>query len=116
MKQFDITNSTSVTTDQANLFQVYSESNGDYYYNLLKNLNFTNLDKMAPAYYITYQVAEGDVWTNIAYKFYNDYTLWWLICKFNAIQDPTSFPVAGTYIKIPTTAVKDLVISQIKGS
>jgi hypothetical protein len=49
-------------------------------------------------------------------KFYNDYTLWWLICKFNAIQDPTSFPVAGTYIKIPTTAVKDLVISQIKGS
>ena len=116
MKQFDISNFTTQTTDQANLFDVYSAADGTYYYNMLKNVNFVNQTNVAPSYYTLYQVIQGDTWTNISYKFYKDYRLWWLVCKFNSISDPTTFPVVGTYLKIPTEAVKTSVLNQIKTS
>lgn len=84
-----------------NIFHVYQENeDGDnkYFYNLLRTVNIPeNLD---PELYDLYTVRFGDVWPNIAWKFYKDVDLWWLICVTNQIQDATQTPKPGENIKI----------------
>lgn len=49
-------------------------------------------------YYIT---QDGDTFDNIALYFYNNPTLYWVICSFNNIQNPFLNLEAGTTLKIP---------------
>lgn len=52
--------------------------------------------------YNTYKVQAGDTYDNLALFFYNNPTLYWVICSFNKIQDPFLDPEEGTMLKIPT--------------
>lgn len=113
MKQTDIPNFEVDPNDFATLFNVYEQENGDYYFNMLRTINFLNTDNMSPAYYFTYMVEDGDTWPLIAYAFYGNTTIWWIICKFNNIQNPIDFPKPGTILKMPNQDLIDSILNDI---
>jgi nucleoid-associated protein YgaU len=52
--------------------------------------------------YTSYDVQRGDTFDSIALEFYNNPTLYWIICSFNRIQDPFTELVEGQVLKIPS--------------
>ena len=93
----------------ANFFQIV-DCGQKSYFNISKTLNFINMDKVSPEYYGIYEVRQYDTWTNISFKHYNTYKLWWLICKFNNIVNPFTQLIPGSYIKIPKESfVRDII-------
>ena len=100
MKHNEITDLAPIeSTRLENFFTVFQEASGEYFYNIINTINF-NSDNIAEYTYNWYTVTLGDSYTYISYKHYNTINLWWLICSFNNINNPTSLPVPGTYIKI----------------
>ena len=49
-------------------------------------------------------VREGDRVDTLAYKYYNDPTLWWIIAKANAIHGKAALKI-GTVVRIPSNIV-----------
>lgn len=94
-----------------NIFNVYQEENGLYYYNLLNSIQFpTNL----PATLFTsYIIKPGDSWPFISYKVYKTPNLWWIIILANKIQNPTQLPSSGTELLIPIVDVVKEILSQL---
>ena len=64
-------------------------------------------------YYVEYEIAFGDTWTNISFKFYNTIKLWWLICKFNNIINPFTELQIGKRIKIPDKTIVENILTSI---
>lgn len=83
------------------------------YFNLCKTIRFENIDTMLPKYYSNYEVKPKDTWTNISFKFFNTYKLWWLICKFNNVEDPFQELQQGRIIKIPTNELIRKIIENM---
>lgn len=52
--------------------------------------------------YTLYTVQRGDTFDSLALEFYNNPTLYWVICSFNRIQDPFSVLREGQLLKIPS--------------
>ena len=52
--------------------------------------------------YTSYRVKPRDTWDSLALEFYNNPTLYWVICSFNRVADPYTTPEVGSYIKIPS--------------
>lgn len=52
--------------------------------------------------YTSYEVQRGDTFDSIALEFYNNPTLYWIICSFNRIQDPFTELEEGQVLKIPS--------------
>lgn len=99
MKITDIeTNKNISSNNYENIFNIYTDENGFYYFNILKKVDFpVDLD---PNTYDLYQTIPDDFYPIIAYKFYKDISLAWVICAANQIDDPTSAPTVGTILKI----------------
>lgn len=119
MRQFDIRNSgvlNSSSLDLANLFNIYSSIDGNLYFNINRTVVVKGGDNPLAGVYNQYMVNEGDQWTTISFKFYNTIELWWVICKFNSIHDPTIDPIPGEIIKIPTENVLMTIVNGIKES
>ena len=51
--------------------------------------------------YIIHRVKAGDSYDNLALYYYNNPSLYWVICSFNNIQDPFRNPNLGSYLRIP---------------
>lgn len=94
---------------------------------VLKNKSYTDSDQLSrytpfPYYYHTkdnkyvrgitsylkdttvyslYEVQKGDTFDSIALEYYNNPTLYWIICSFNHIQDPFTELQTGQKLKIP---------------
>ena len=117
MKQNDI-NDTSVNKLKAqnieNLFNVYTDEDQNYFYNILKTINFP--DDLNPFLFYYYDTETKDTWPLIAWKAYKDVKLWWVICAVNNIQNPVAQPVAGTRIKLLTSDVVREILNEIKRS
>lgn len=94
-----------------NIFNVYTEEDGYYFYNLLQTIVIP--DNLPDGFYDTYNVIYGDTWPYISYKAYNTPNLWWPILHANNIIDPTQNPVPGTFIKILKIDVVKNILSQI---
>jgi len=60
--------------------------------------------------YTTYKVSKGDTFDTLALEFYNNPTLYWVICSFNHIQDPFSELKEGQLIKIPSISTLEFDI------
>jgi hypothetical protein len=71
----------------ANIFNIVDIDKKSYF-NITKTITFVNTDKISPELYLNYTITPLDTWTNLSFKFYNTYKLWWLICKFNNIKNP----------------------------
>lgn len=52
--------------------------------------------------YTTHTVTVGDTLDSLALHYYNNPTLFWIICSFNRINDPFIELVEGTTLKIPS--------------
>jgi hypothetical protein len=82
-----------------NFFNIYKDSDSNFnYYNLIRSINLfpandTSLEE-------SYAIKFSDSWVSISYNYYNTIDLWWLICSYNQIKDPTKMPESGTIIKI----------------
>ena len=100
MKQNNITNLPKLESNRLeNIFSIQQTENGEYYYNMLYTVNFSN-ENLAPYTYDVYTTNQGDTYTLISYKMYNTINLWWLVCSLNNINNPTSLPAPGTSLKI----------------
>ena len=101
--------------DFANLFNVVNKGEQSYF-NLCKNVYFDNIDSMSSNSVYDYIILEDDSWTNISYKFYNTYKLWWLICKMNNVKNPFYELIPGKEIKIPSKEMVDAILAVIKSN
>ena len=73
-----------------------------YYHNIDKKwVGGTTLYLSDDTPYNSYRVQPGDTYDNLALYYYNNPTLFWVICSFNHIQDPFVPPKEGTIINIP---------------
>jgi len=114
MRQYDFPDFVTSYNDFANFFNVYTLEDGSRYFNMSKSINFENMENISPNYYFAYSIEDKDTWPLIAHSFYGDTTLWWLVCKFNNIIDPTEFPEAGTIIKLPTDTLVKAIVGDIR--
>lgn len=114
MKLKDISNIRQSDPDFANLFNIYSNTDGQYVYNINRTLYFKGTDNMLPSIYNLYIIKFGDTWTKIAYDNFGSIEYWWLICKFNGIINPVDLPIEGEVIKIPTTDIAKKIIDSLK--
>lgn len=94
-----------------NIFNVYQDDNGMYYYNLLQTISFPS--NLPLSLFTSYVVKYGDSWPFISYKNFNTPNLWWLILLANNIQNPLEPLINGTVLKIPKTEVVKEVLAQI---
>ena len=95
-----------------NLFFIFERENGQYFYNILKTVNFP--DDIDPTIFIQYETGPKDTWSLIAYTFYKDVRLWWLICSANNIINPVEQPKPGTILKIMNPNVVREVLNKLK--
>ena len=94
-----------LTNKTAKTSNYYSRYNGrDYYYNKLDNKNQMSTARWLKQNtdYSTYVVKEKDNYDNIALWFYNNPTMYWIICDFNRVLDPLKPPKVGTVLYIPS--------------
>ncbi len=113
MKQNDIEDlNTLDSTRLENFFNIYTNTTGEYFYNILNTVNF-NTEDMSPMYYDLYTVLPGDTYTFISYKQYGTINLWWLICSFNSIINPITLPESGKVLKILKTKYVSNILSRI---
>lgn len=96
----------------ANLFDVV-ELGEKSYFNIGKTIVFENVEYIPEGSYYVYEVKFGDSWTNISYKYYNTIKLWWIICKFNSIENPFEELQPGIIIKIPNENLVQTVLTNI---
>jgi hypothetical protein len=96
-----------------NFLKVYVDGkNNQNFYNLLRGINLfsTNNKDLEDSYYTGYH----DTWAYLSYKHYNTIDLWWLICAYNQIEDPTKLIKPGTEIKILKKAYIGTVLDELK--
>jgi hypothetical protein len=99
MKITDINNNLEITPNNyENIFNVYNDENDFYYFNLLRKVDFP--EDLDPDIFDYYKAEPDDFYATIAYKFYKDIKLFWVICASNQIDDPTTAPEPGTVLKI----------------
>jgi len=100
-----------------NIFKSYTDASGNEVFNLNNTLNFrsgNNDDSVISQVAVKYLVQEGDTWTNLAFRFYENRNYWWAICKINNIVDPfVTDPVPGEYIYILYKEVIDTVLQPV---
>lgn len=94
-----------------NIFNVYRDEDGMYFYNLLQTIVFPA--NLPASFFTIYSFRQGDTWPFISFKVYNNPNLWWVILLANGIQDPTKKISPGTSIRIPNFSVVQEIIGQI---
>jgi hypothetical protein len=112
MKQNQIKDLTKLDSENLeNIFNVYQDEGGMYFYNLLQTVVFP--PDLPPNLFNSYSITYGDTWPFISFKAFKTPNLWWIILLANNIQDPTKLPANGSTIKIPIASVVREVLSQI---
>lgn len=73
----------------------YHTVDNKYVYGITAYLDDTTAYKM-------HTIKQGDTLDGLALYYYNNPTLFWIICSFNHIRNPYKNLVAGKQIKIPS--------------
>ena len=81
-----------------NIFKVYRNTEGYYYYNILKTINIP--DNIDISMYDKIRINQKLPYTAISYSQYKTIDLWWLICMVNKISNPLELVAPGTVLKI----------------
>ena len=77
---------------------ILKTSQGKPYY---KSKQYPNIPLSETDYYVITNI--GDRLDSLAYSYYNDVNLWWIISAANNnITKGSMFPVPGTQLRIPT--------------
>ena len=112
MNQNNVKDLPNLTQDRyENIFNVYSDDNNLYYYNLLQSVVLpTNLPE---SFFTRYVTVPGDTLPFIAYKTYGTINLWWIICIANNITNPIDPLDSGIVLKMPNTSIVREILNQI---
>lgn len=94
-----------------NIFNIYTNEDGFYFYNLLQTLAFPQ--NLPEGYFDIYDIVYGDTWPFISYKNYKTTGAWWVILLANNIKNPLTSIVPGTRIKIPKIQIVKIIIAQL---
>ena len=115
MYQNDIPDLESIGSNRfENIFNVEkTETNGYYFYNILKTVRLV-VDDLDEKYYFKFNVNRIIPYTSLSYIFYDTIDLWWLICVINNIDNPVEFIDPGTTIKVIKKQHVSTVVSAIK--
>jgi hypothetical protein len=97
-----------------NIFNVYTDEDGRYYYNLLQTVVIPK--NLPDGYFEDYDVRYGDTWPFISYKKYGNPNIWWIITDVNNIADATVIPEPGSTLKILKADSVKLILNQISTS
>ncbi len=112
MKQSNIDSTPSLSDFRyENFLNVYKDSNGQYFYNLLQNVSVIPPD--SDVVHDFYTVGSNETWVLISYKYYKTIELWWLICAYNQIIEPGNFAKSGTVLKLLKPEYVSAVISAL---
>jgi len=116
MKRNDITDIDTKIFFQnyENLFNVYDDSDGNYYYNISRKINIPN--DLTPSSYEDYILSVGDTWTTLAHVYYGDVRLWWIILAANPDQNPLLLPQPGEVIRLLNPNVVQVILSEIRSA
>ena len=94
-----------------NMFKVYTNEDGLYYYNILNTTNFPV--EISNTLFTTYTTGPKESWASISYKNYNTIKLWWLIASVNQIDNTVSFVAPSTDLKILEGSVVRQILQDI---
>jgi hypothetical protein len=112
MKHNDIQDLDKINVENMeNIFNVYQDENGMYFYNLLQTITFP---ENLPLNLFAYTVGYGDSWPLIAHRTLKTTGLWWMVCLVNNIINPVIAPTPGETIKIPIPAVVKEILTQMR--
>jgi len=95
-----------------NIFKVYKNKSGYYYYNIINNIAVPGI--LRPGTFYTFDVERKLSYTSLSYMAYKTIHLWWLICIVNKIQNPVQFPETGTELHIIYPEEVTRVVANIK--
>jgi hypothetical protein len=91
-----------------NIFKVYQNSEGYYYYNILKKISIPA--DISVDLYENVRINRKLPLTAISYTQYNTIDLWWLICIINNMHNPLELIAPGTVLKvIKPSSVPDII-------
>lgn len=94
-----------------NFFNLYQLQDGNYFYNLLASVNiFPATDSSLEDAHI---VKPQETWVYLSYKYYNTMDLWWLVCAYNQVINPTKMPEVGTTIKFLKSNYVGLILEEL---
>lgn len=79
-------------------------SNFPYYYHTIDNKYIYGITAYLKdtTIYTRYIVQRGDTLDNLALRYYNNPTYYWIIASFNHIQNPYKDLIVGSELKIPS--------------
>jgi hypothetical protein len=100
------------STRYENIFKLYTNDAGQYYYNLLQSVFLPDIINEDYVYY--QQITTKMPWTMVSYNAYQTIELWWLICLANKVFNPVKFPDRGTLIKVIKPQYVSTVLNEIK--
>lgn len=98
-----------------NIFNVYQDENGMYFYNLLQTINFPQ-DVPFENLFNSYVIKQGDSWPLISFKTLNNTGLWWVICLTNNVINPVKPPIPGEVLKIPIASLVREILNNVRTS
>lgn len=113
MKQNEIAELSNINVENfENIFNVYQDKDGMYFYNLLQTVVFP--PNLPFNLFNPYTIKSGDTWPLISHKTLDNTNIWWIIVLANNIMNPVTLPVPGTTIKIPKPNVVKEILFQMR--
>lgn len=113
MKQNNISDLPRLRSENfENIFNVFTEEDGRYYYNLLQTVAFPQ--NLPDGYFVKYDIVYGDTWPFISYKVYNNPNMWWIILFANNISNPITSVIPGTSIKVPKIEIVKIILAEMR--
>lgn len=99
----------------ANLFTIEIKDN-KFEFRSNKTIMIIGGENASQELYDVYKISTNDSWASLSNKYYGTTDLWWIICKFNMIDNPNIMPKNGKFIFIPKAEIVNLVLTSIKKS
>ena len=93
-----------------NIFNVYTDENNMYYYNLLECVL---IPELPVNYFNTYTITPKDSWPMISYKVHGTTALWWLVMQLNNIINPTLPLQTGQILRVLKNDYVSSIVSSL---
>lgn len=114
-KRRDIPELSNISPNQLdNHFEVLSDENGRYFYDLSDTI-IIDTENMSPLYYHEYVVQENDTLVRLAIEFYSSANLYWVIAVSNNINNPFVLD-SGTVLRIPKKEILGQILTEIENN
>lgn len=109
----ELKNFSLAKTNMANIFSIVKDKNNNYVFNINDTLNIQPTDT-STNYYIIHYVHNKESYQSISFYYYGTTRLWWIITKFNNIQNVIDLPKPGTALKILKPEMKDFILNSMQ--